>query len=135
MAITAAIDVQFGDCDPAAIVYYPTLFHYCHVAFERAWGEALGISYPDLIRHERLGFPTVHVDADFLSPVRYGDTVLIKVWVSKVGSSSAVFEFDGAVDGRPVLRASHTKVCTNLDTLSKFAIPAHLRARFEAFGR
>ena len=135
MAITTAIDVQFGDCDPAGIVYYPTLFHYCHVAFERAWGEALGISYPDLIRNERLGFPTVHVDADFLSPVRYGDTVFVKVWISKVGSSSVVVEFEGAVDGRAVLRASHTKVCMNLDELAKVAIPGHHRAHFETFGR
>jgi len=132
MAITTPIDVQFGDCDPAGIVYYPTLFHYCHVAFERAWGEALGVAYADLIRNERLGYPTVHVVADFLSPARYGDTVSMKVWVSKVGVSSVVFEFGGSVDGRAILRASHTKVCMNLDTLAKTDIPSHHRTNFEA---
>lgn len=130
-----AIDVQFGDCDPAGIVYYPTLFHYCHIAFERTWGAALGIPYPSLIRDRRLGFPTVHVAADFLSPARYGDSIVIDVWISHVGNSSVVFEFEGAVAGRTVLRASHTKVCTNLDSLTKVVIPDALRASFESLGR
>lgn len=135
MAITTAIDVQFGDCDPAGIVYYPTLFHYCHVAFERAWGMALGIAYPELIATERLGFPTVHVEADFLSPARYGDTVTFDVWISRIGASSVVFEFEGAVADRTVVRASHTKVCTNLDMMTKVEIPPRHRTRMEAFVR
>lgn len=135
MAITTTIDVQFGDCDPAGIVYYPTLFHYCHVAFERAWGDSLGMPYSRLIERERLGYPTVHVETDFLSPARYGDCVTFRVWISKVGTSSVVFEFEASVANRIVLRSTHTKVCTNLDTLTKVEIPDAQRKRMAALTR
>ena len=44
---TCEIPVRFGDVDHARIVYYPRFFHFCHVAMEEAFRDALGISYPD----------------------------------------------------------------------------------------
>ncbi len=113
-------------------MYFPSLYHYCHVAFEDSWTESFGISYPDLYARDRLGFPTVHVETDFWAPVRYGDVVDFTVWISRVGYSSVVFEFRGHVGSKQVLRSSHTKVCTDLDTMTKRQIPDALRARFEA---
>ena len=40
MPFTSIQKIRFDDVDGAGIVYYPTLFHYCHVAFEQAWGDA-----------------------------------------------------------------------------------------------
>jgi YbgC/YbaW family acyl-CoA thioester hydrolase len=117
------IDVRFGDCDPASIVYYPTLYHYCHVAFEDAWRGALGISYPDLVGRERIGFPTVHVETDFATPARYGDRLTVAVAVTRVGDSSADFRFDARVGDRRVFRSTHTVVCLNLDTFASMPIP------------
>jgi YbgC/YbaW family acyl-CoA thioester hydrolase len=131
---TTAIEVRFGDCDPAGIVYYPALYHYCHVAFEEAWRGALGTPYPELVARERLGFPTVHVETDFLSPARYGDTVAVDVSVTRVGASSVVFLFEGRVGGRAVLRSSHTKVCVDLDTLETVPIPEPHRSALAGLG-
>lgn len=125
---TTAIEVRFGDCDPAGIVYYPALYHYCHIAFEEAWRGPLGTPYPDLVTRERLGFPTVHVETDFLSPARYGDTIAVEVSVTRVGASSVVFRFEGRVGDRDVLRSSHTKVCVDLDTFETIPIPEPHRA-------
>lgn len=131
-AFQTSIEVRFGDCDPAGIVYYPTLYHYCHVAFEEAWGGALGVRYADLCQRDRIGFPTVHVETDFRHPARYGDALDFTVWVSRVGATSVVFEFAASAGRIEVLRSSHTKVCTDLDTLTKRAIPDAIRARLEA---
>ena len=127
MAFRASVEVRFGDCDPAGIVYYPVLYHYCHVAFEDAWRDALGIAYPDLVAGKRIGFPTVHVETDFVSPARYGETVAVEVTVPKVGDSSVVFRFVGLVGDRTILRSSHTTVCLDLDAFRKRAIPDEIR--------
>lgn len=34
MPFSTRITVRFGDADPAGLVYYPVLFHYCHAAME-----------------------------------------------------------------------------------------------------
>jgi 4-hydroxybenzoyl-CoA thioesterase len=132
MPFRTAIDVRFGDCDPAGIVYYPTLYHYCHVAFEECWAGALGVTYPELVVARRLGVPTVHVETDFLEPIRYGDRVEMSVSVGRVGSTSVVFAFEGSVGGRVCLRSTHTKVCVNLDSLSPVEVPDVFRAPLEA---
>jgi 4-hydroxybenzoyl-CoA thioesterase len=128
MAFTANIEVRFGDCDPAGIVYFPMLYHYCHIAFEMTWSGALGVPYPELVRDQRLGFPTVRVETDFASPARYGDTVSIDVSVPRIGNSSVDFLFIGAVGSRRAFRSIHTVVCTALDELTSRPIPEPLRA-------
>jgi YbgC/YbaW family acyl-CoA thioester hydrolase len=127
MGFATTVEVRFGDCDPAGIVYYPVLYHYCHIAFEEAWRGALGISYPELVADRRLGFPTVHVETDFVSPARYGDTILVEVAVLEVGTTSVVFRFEGRVGERVVLRSTHTTVCLDLDAFAKQPIPDTIR--------
>src|SRR5262245_39525077 len=71
------IPVHFGHIDQAKIVYYPHLYHFGHVAMEETFRDAIGISYPDLIAKERLGFPAVHMESDFLETVGYGERLRI----------------------------------------------------------
>src|SRR5688572_22644069 len=89
------IAVCFGDVDPAGIIYYPVLFHYCHIAFERFFAEYVGIPYHRLISEDRLSFPTVNVSTNFNRPIRYGDKVRISVSVARVGKSSVQFKYVG----------------------------------------
>ena len=128
---TTRIDVNFGDCDPAGIVYYPTLFHYCHVAFERSWNESLGIPYAELITERKVGFPTVHVETDFTSPARYGDALEFRVSVERIGSSSVTYRIEATIKDRRVLTTRHTKVCLNLGTFEKLPIPEDIRRALE----
>lgn len=132
MAFSTSIIVRFGDCDPAGIVYFATLLHYCEVAFEDCWAGPLGRSYPDLIRRERIGFAAVHVESDFVSPARHGDRIEMRVWVSRVGTSSVVFEHEGLVGDRRVFRASLTRVCTDLREMKSIPVPDWMRERLLA---
>lgn len=129
---TAEIEVRFGDCDLAGIVYFAKLFHYCHVAFEQAWRGALGTPYAELIARERIGFPVVHVETDFRSPARYGDVLAIDVSVERVGTSSVVFRFDARVGERAVFRSTHTTVCMDFGDHTSRPIPDDHRAALEA---
>jgi 4-hydroxybenzoyl-CoA thioesterase len=133
MSFSALITVRFGDCDPAGLVYYPMLFHYCHAAMEEFFAARCGVSYPRLMSESRLGFPTVNTRAEFDAPFVYGDEVEVEVYVSRVGRSSATFEYRlrRAGESEPRARATLVQVAMNLDTRRPVEIPADLRRAFE----
>jgi len=72
------IHIEFGDCDPAGIVYYPRYFAFFDAAtfalFERA-----GIPKRTLIKdYGIVGTPLVDARARFMLPSSYGDEVVVE---------------------------------------------------------
>src|SRR3954471_16634332 len=55
--------VRFGSCDPAGIVYTPEYLNLFNGAVEDWYGEALGISYHELVGKRRTGLGYAHVSA------------------------------------------------------------------------
>ncbi len=133
MPFSTRIKVRFGDADPAGLVYFVNLFHYYHVAMEEFFAARCGISYQELVAAERLGFPTVKVEAEFFTPLVYGDEAEVCVYVSRVGKSSATFEYSlrRVSDGTLCARATNVQVAMNLDERRAVPIPERLRAAFE----
>lgn len=84
------IRIQWGDCDPAGIVYFPRyfeMFDACTGAlFERA-----GLFKRDMLKTYGIaGIPVVDMKARFMIPSRFGDDVEVESAVSKWGNSSFV---------------------------------------------
>jgi YbgC/YbaW family acyl-CoA thioester hydrolase len=133
MTFSTRITVRFGDCDPAGLVYYPALFHYCHAAMEEFFAARCGIAYARLVADERLGFPTVNVRAEFFAPFVYGDEVEVEVWASGVGRTSVTFEYRlrRASDRQLCASATHVQVAMNLDERRAVPLPDALRRAFE----
>ena len=132
MPFSALIPVRFGDCDPAGLVYYPALLHYCHVAMEEFFAARCGTSYERLMRERRIGFPTVNARAEFFAPMTYGDEIEIEVSVSRVGDSSATFEYAArrAADQTLCARSAQVHVAMNLDARRAVTVPEDLRRAF-----
>ncbi|HVF56406.1 MAG TPA: thioesterase family protein [Pyrinomonadaceae bacterium] len=132
MPFSTRITVRFGDTDPAGLVYYPNLFHYCHVAMEEFFAARCGTRYEKLIAEERIGFPTVNARAEFFAPLVYGDEVDVEVFVSRVGRSSATFEYSlrRASDAALCARATLVQVAMNLDARRAVAIPERYARAF-----
>ena len=132
MPFTTRIKVRFGDADPAGLVYYPVIFHYFHIALEEFFAARCGISYDKLIADERLGFPTVKSEAEFFAPFVYGDEVDVEILVSKIGSSSATFEYRALRAPNSILcaRATNVHVAMNMDTRRSVPIPERFRQAF-----
>lgn len=129
MPFRTRIRVRFGDADPAGFVYYPVLFHYCHVAMEEFFADRLGIPYHKLMADERIGFPTVSAEAEFFKPLAYGDEAEIEVSVVSIGQSSATFEYSirRVSDTGLCARATNVHVSMNLDTRLAVPIPERYR--------
>jgi 4-hydroxybenzoyl-CoA thioesterase len=133
MSFKVLIKVRFGDADPAGLVYYVNIFHYFHIAMEEFFAARCGTSYQKLMEEERIGFPTVNVQAQFFAPLVYGDEAEVEVYVSRVGESSATFEYSvrRSGDGQLCARATNVQVAMNLDARRAVAVPDKYRRAFE----
>jgi 4-hydroxybenzoyl-CoA thioesterase len=134
MAFRTNIEVRFGDVDHAGIVYYPQFFIYFHQAFEDFFDDN-GLRYPDMLNKRRIGFPTVHIEADYKLPLRYGDALDVELTVPAIGDKSAVFRYVGYRhgDGRHSCQAEITCACVNMDSFKAITIPDDLRELFRKF--
>jgi 4-hydroxybenzoyl-CoA thioesterase len=133
MSFRSLLKIRFGDIDHAGIVYYPRFLHYFHVALEEFFGQALGIDYPILIDEHRIGLPTVHLEADFLRSLRYGDQIEVEVTVLKIGKSSITFGYRVFKPGEKelLIEGHNVAVCLDMDSFIKRDIPEWLRQRLE----
>ncbi|HVH48103.1 MAG TPA: acyl-CoA thioesterase [Labilithrix sp.] len=133
MAVVSERAVHFEEVDAAGIVFFARFFYWCHEAMERFFDPIAG-GYVDLITRRRVGFPAVHLEADWKSPVRYGDVVRIETSVANVGTTSATlrFVFTRLADAVHVATIDHVVVCTDLDSMTKQPLPSDCRALLEA---
>ena len=123
------LKVAFGDVDCARILYYPKLFHYCHMALEALSEYAFGRTYAHLLSEDDCGFPTVRAEAEFIAPIPYGTELRLEVRVTHLGTSSlglAIDFFDEATDA-VLARAQLTKVCVTMSGFKSFPITEEFR--------
>ncbi len=124
MSFQVTLPVRFSDVDHAHIVYYPRFFHYFHLAFEELWRSRLGgRAYAQLLDRDRLGFPVVRAECDFVAPLAFGDTALVELSVTRLGGKSIHFRYrvHRAADDRPQLLCAEGKVVCAMVDLAKFA--------------
>lgn len=138
------VDVGWGHCDPAGIVYFPRFFEMFHAAMESWFGAAaptgLGLPYQAVIVGRRLGFPAVHTEADFRAPTHFGERIGVELRVAKLGRTSITLAYvlrGGAGDVRATGRT--VVAVMDLDPSSPThhrgcPLPDDIRAAIEAFG-
>ncbi|HBS49331.1 MAG TPA: acyl-CoA thioesterase [Rhodobacteraceae bacterium] len=82
------ITVEWGDCDPADIVFYPNYFRWFDAATAHHF-KAAGCAKPELIaRFGVVGFPMVDTRATFHAPTAHGDDLVIHTRIPRIGRSS-----------------------------------------------
>lgn len=76
------VPVEFGDCDPAGIVYFPNFYRWMDAA-SRHWFVLRGVpSWRDAeLRWGVIGTPVVDVQTRFIKPAIYGDRLAIETEV------------------------------------------------------
>src|SRR3954452_22170236 len=88
-SITRRVQIEWGHCDPAGIVFNPRFFEYFDWSTALLFERALGMTKAEAIRkYDAVGIPIVESRAKFLAPCRYGDTVEIVSAIVKLGRSS-----------------------------------------------
>jgi 4-hydroxybenzoyl-CoA thioesterase len=99
MKSTITVQVEFGDTDPAAVVFYPNFFRWFDAAAWRLFINA-GLSL-DALKSEFgiIGHPIVDAKSKFIKPVFFGDTIEIfssvKEWKPRTFEVSHEVRKDG----------------------------------------
>jgi 4-hydroxybenzoyl-CoA thioesterase len=126
--------VRFDEVDAAGIVYFARFFTWCHDAMEAMLATVDG-GYVGLVTERRLGFPAVHVEADYAAPLRFGDAVSIAAHVERLGKSSIAmrFELTSASDGDHVATLRHVVALTDLDAMRARPLPDDVRGVLEQY--
>jgi 4-hydroxybenzoyl-CoA thioesterase len=82
------IQVEWGDCDPGGIVYFPRYFEYCDICTNALFVHA-GLPKPKMLRTYKIaGIPIVDVHGRFMIPSEYPDTLEVASSISEWGRSS-----------------------------------------------
>jgi len=102
--------IEWGDCDPAGIVFYPRYFAMFNHSTELLIEGALGVKKITLNKQHGLGgFPAVATEARFLLPTRYGDDVEIESAFTRIGRSSFAIRHKLTLDGVLAVEGNETR--------------------------
>ena len=133
------VQIQWGDCDPANIVYYPRYF----AMFDDATSilfEAAGFSKQDLVRKYGLvGIPMVDTRSKFYIPSTYGDWITIETKIESIKRSSFEVKHNVYKDEALAIEGFETRVLVgrdpvNPDKLKSAPFPAEMVAKFTGRG-
>jgi 4-hydroxybenzoyl-CoA thioesterase len=85
--------VEFGDCDPAQIVWFPNFFRWFD-AGSRRYFAACGVPDWRVMEAENgiLGTPLVDTQARFVRPASYGDAITVETTVTAWRGKSFVMQ-------------------------------------------
>ncbi|MDP9035407.1 MAG: acyl-CoA thioesterase [Myxococcota bacterium] len=124
--------VRLEEIDAAGLVFFARYFSWCHDTMAEML-EPLPGGYAGLLVQRRLGLPAVHVEADYDSPLRFGDEVRIGALVERIGASSCTlrFEIDRTPDHARVAVVRHVVVLTDMDAIRAHPFPDDVRALLE----
>jgi 4-hydroxybenzoyl-CoA thioesterase len=126
--------VEWGDCDPAGIVFYPRYiawFDDCTTALFLAAGMPIQKLFKS---HGVLGVPLVDVKARFIVPSSFGDELLAKSRVTEFRRSSFVLLHQYFKNDVLAVEGVETRVWAGLDpddlkSMKSRPLPAEVIAR------
>jgi 4-hydroxybenzoyl-CoA thioesterase len=138
LTYTRHATIEWGDCDPAGIVYFPRYFAMFDACTTALFSKALGMTKYQFTRHYHFaGYPMVDTRARFLKPTRYGDEVVIETKVAEFRRSSFDVQHRLLHNGELCVECFDTRVWAardpnDPDKIKAKAIPEEVIAKFAA---
>ena len=130
------LTIEWGQCDPAGIVFNSRFFEIFDTSTWQMFEAALGVKPQDIAgTFSILGVPLVGARANFLKPIRFGDVVDVASRVSEFRRSSFDVEHRLSVNGELAVEGSETRVWAarskdDPEKIGGTAIPADVIAKF-----
>jgi acyl-CoA thioester hydrolase len=131
--------VEFSDTDMAGVVHFAQFFRYME-ACETAFLRSLGLALIDETGAQRTGWPRVRASCEYRVPLRFGDTVEVRLAVKEIKPRALGygFRFCKLTPGSPPVEVAIgelTVVCAELDDathrMTSREIPAAVLAKLK----
>jgi len=130
-----AVRIEWGDCDPAGIIFFPNYFRIFDHSTAMLFETVLGMTKFEMFKRlEFTGWPLVRTQAKFIKPTRFGDDVLVDSTIT-FGRSSFEVEHKLSLNGELCAECSEKRVWTVRDAdgrLRSHPVPDAVLAKFKA---
>ena len=105
------VRVEFGDCDPAGIVWFPNFFRWIDAA-SRHFFIQCGVSPWQETRHSMglIGTPLVDTQASFVKTASYGDVLQIHTQISEWRNKSFVQTYRVMRGDDEIMRCTEVRI-------------------------
>jgi 4-hydroxybenzoyl-CoA thioesterase len=126
------IEIHWGDCDPAGIVYFPRYFE----MFDACTGalfEKAGLAKQEMLKkYGIVGIPMVDTRAQFLRPATFGETIEVESRIADWGKTSFSVEHKIYKEGVLIAEGFEKRVWTARaeSGLKSQPIPEEVKQRF-----
>ena len=130
------LTIEWGQCDPAGIVFNSRFFEMFDTSTWMLFEAALGVKPHQLAKtFGIIGIPLVDARANFLTPAKFGDVAEIASRVAEFRRSSFDVEHKLTIANRLAVDGAETRVWAardkaNPEKIGAIAIPADVIARF-----
>src|SRR6202035_115337 len=127
--------VEWGDCDPAGIIFYVRYFDFFDVSTTMLIKRALGMKKIEYLKaYDFMGHPLAETRAKFRLPTRFGDEISIETKLVAIGSSRSRREHPLTPAGALAVEGTETRVWVVRDPadpkrIKSQPIPAEVVAR------
>ena len=132
---TRSVRIEWGDCDPAGIIFFPNYFRIFDHSTAMLFEVVLGMTKFEMFKRlEFTGWPLVRTQAKFIKPTRFGDDVLVASTIT-FGRSSFEVEHKLTLNGELCAECSEKRVWTVRDAegrLRSHPVPDAVLAKFRA---
>ena len=126
--------VSWGHCDPAGIIYTPRVLDYAMETLEVWNKEILGVTWVKLNWELSMGFPTVRVELDFLTPPSVDNDIILELDIIEVGRSSLTTMVTGHDDrGKDYFRVKLVSCLISQPEFKAKELPPEFRQRILAY--
>jgi 4-hydroxybenzoyl-CoA thioesterase len=132
---TRIVRIEWGDCDPAGIIFYPRYFEIFDASTSALFERALGLTKPQLLKTFNIvGFALARTRATFIKPTRFGDDVTVDSGVT-FGNSSFDIAHRLSLKGALCVEGSETRVWVARGpggALKPLPVPDEVKAKFKS---
>ena len=119
------VRVYYEDTDAQGVVYYANYFRFLERA-RTEWLRALGVDQPKLLYEERRMFVVVKCMAEFITPARFNDELIVTAGLGSLTRASFDIEqniYRGSSEGTLLLRCSVKAAYLDADSLKPQRVP------------
>ena len=127
------MQIEFSDTDMAGIVHFANFFRWMEIC-ETAFYRSMGLPLISFVPGQVVGWPRVNVSCSYRAPLRFNDSVVVKLYVKKLTTKSVTYVFKFVKDGTICAIGEVTAVCVAADGQGGMVsqpIPSDVRAQLQ----
>jgi 4-hydroxybenzoyl-CoA thioesterase len=129
------IEIHWGDCDPAVIVFYPNYFKWFDVSTTKLF-DSVGLNLAELFKDDHMvGIPILDAGAKFMRPSRFQDVITVESGIESWGRSSFRIKHTITNKGHVCVEGHEVRAWVVVDPdhpngIKAEPVPEEIKARF-----